>query len=64
MARTYEQEKAYCERRARDLSAEMEAALESGDAVRFREAYSASFRYLGKKQRKDFYFRFLERSMK
>ena len=61
MARTYEEEKAYCERRAQALVSEMDAALASNDAERFKAAYESSQRYLTKKQRMPLYIRFLER---
>jgi len=55
----YEKEKAYCARRAAELTAEMEAALEAKDPERFKVAYSASARYMRQKERKPLYLRFL-----
>lgn len=60
MARTYAQEKEYCTQRAQELTAEMEAALEAGDAERFKAAYGSSFRYMTRQQRKPLYIRFLQ----
>lgn len=61
MARSYEKEKAYRERRAQALVSEMEAALAANDAERFKAAYESSRRYLTKKQRMPLYIRYLER---
>lgn len=55
----YEKEKAYCARRAAELTAEMEAALETGDRERFKAAYGPSARYMRQKDRKPLYMRFL-----
>lgn len=56
----YEKEKAYVARRAEELTAEMEAALEAGDRVRFREAYSKSLRYMRQRDRGPLYIRFMQ----
>ena len=56
----YEKEKAYCARRAQELSAEMEAALKTRDPERFKAAYGTSARYMTLKQRRPFYRRFME----
>ena len=59
MARTWEQEKAYCRRRAADLAQEMESAIASLDADGFKAAYTTAARYMTKKQRQELYRRFL-----
>lgn len=59
--KTWAQEKAYNERRAQQLCAEMEAAIETNDTQRFLAAYERSFRYMTKKQRSPFYIRMIER---
>lgn len=59
MAKTWEQEKAYCERRSTELAREMESAIATLDADKFRKAYGASARYMGRKQRQELYRRFL-----
>lgn len=59
----YEKEKAYCTRRAAELTAEMEAALETKDRERFKTAYRASARYMRQKERKPLYIRFLREVM-
>lgn len=59
----YEKEKAYCARRAAELTAEMEAAIETKDRERFKAAYGASARYMRQKERKPLYIRFLREVM-
>ena len=59
MARTWEQEKAYCAQRAEALAEAMETAILRLDADGFKAAYSAAARYMGKKQRQELYRRFL-----
>lgn len=59
---SWEQEKAYCARRARELTAEMEAAIEAADKDRFLAAHQTSARYMTRKARAALYRRFLERS--
>lgn len=56
----YQKEKAYVTRRAEELTAEMEAALDTGDPVRFRDAYAKSARYMRQRDRKPLYIRFLQ----
>lgn len=59
MARTYEKEKAYTERRAAQLAEEMEQAIADNDKDRFLAAYNTAFRYMNKKQRSPYYLRML-----
>ena len=59
MAYSYAKEKAYCERRAEQFTAEMEAAIISVDKERFLTAYQASARYMRKSLRDGLYRRFL-----
>ena len=56
----YQKEKAYVTRRAEELTAEMVAALDTGDPVRFRDAYTKSARYMRQRDRKPLYIRFLQ----
>ena len=60
MKRTWEQEKAYRERRAKMAMAEMDAAIETVDKVRFLAAWDAAMRYMSKKQRSPYYIRMLQ----
>ena len=60
MKRTWEQEKAYRERRANMAMAEMDAAIETVDKVRFLAAWDAAMRYMNKKQRSPYYIRMLQ----
>jgi len=53
-------EKAYCEKRARQLKSEMELGIQNGNTEQFLQAYSKSFRYMTKKERFPYYHRFLE----
>lgn len=57
--KTWEQEKAYTERRAAQLAQEMEQAIAENDRDRFLAAYSTAMRYMTKKQRSPYYRRFL-----
>lgn len=59
MAYSYAKEKAYCEKRAQQFTAEMEAAIASVDKDRFLTAYQASARYMRKSLRDGLYRRFL-----
>ena len=59
MAKTWEQEKAYCARRAEALGAEMDAAIEAGDRDRFTVAYQTAMRYMTVKQRSVYFMRWL-----
>ena len=60
MAKTWEQEKAYCARRAEALGAEMDAAIETGDRDRFTVAYQKVMRYMTVRQRSTYYRRWLQ----
>lgn len=59
MKKAWEQEKAYCAKRAQELGAEMDAAIENMDRERFEKAYTTAMRYMKKKERSDYYKRFL-----
>ena len=59
MARTWGQEKAYCEKRANELAREMESAIATLDADRFYRAYATAMRYMTRKQRGELHRRFL-----
>lgn len=59
MARTWEHEKAYCEKRAKELAREMESATATLDADKFHRAYIAAARYMQKGQRQELYRHFL-----
>lgn len=59
MKKTWEQEKAYCAKRAQELAAEMETAIETVDEEKFTAAYQTAMRYMNKKQRSPYYMRFL-----
>ena len=56
---TWEREKAYRAKRAQQIIAEMEAAIETGDKNRFVKAYESAMRYMTKKQRNPYYLRAL-----
>ena len=60
MKRTWEQEKAYRERRAQQAIAEMEAAISTVDTERFLKAWGTAMRYMNKKQRGTYYIRMLQ----
>ncbi len=59
MKKTWEQEKAYCAKRAQELGAEMDAAIENTDRERFDKAYTTAMRYMKNKERSGYYKRFL-----
>ena len=56
--RTWEQEKAYCAKRAEELKAEMTRATENVDLAAFTEAYEKSMRYMKVKERRRLYVAF------
>lgn len=47
---SWEKEKAYCEKKAAELSEEMKSAIETSDRKRFEAAFSKAQRYMKKKQ--------------
>ena len=55
----WEQEKAYCRRRAQELFAEMEKATERKDKEAFEVAYRKAMRYAAKRELAPYYKRFL-----
>ena len=55
----WDKEKAYTAKRAAELAVEMDKAIEAFDQNRFEAAYQTSLRYMGKKQRQEYYKRFL-----
>jgi len=59
MGKTWEQEKAYRAKRAQALGVEMDAAIESMDRERFEKAHTTAMLYMKKKERSDYYKRFL-----
>lgn len=59
----WEKEKAYAAKRAAELGAEMDAAIEAFDQNRFDAAYQTSMRYMTKKQRSGYHRRFLLKYM-
>lgn len=46
----WDKEKAYCEKRASELTSEMEAAIETSDRARFQKAFETAQRYMTRKQ--------------
>ena len=56
---SWDKEKAYTAKRAAELGAEMDAAIEAFDKDRFEAAFQTSLRYMTKKQRSVYYKRFL-----
>lgn len=58
---TWEKEKAYCEKRAIALRAEMETAIQNRDKEKFEFACKTAMRYMSKKELRTYYRRFLER---
>lgn len=62
--RTWEQEKTYCAARAKALSEQMEAAITANDKERFVSAYQTAARYMNKRQRMAYYYKFLERRLR
>lgn len=59
MARTWEQEKAYCRRRAAGLFSELEQAIANRDKDGFSVAYQAAMRYATKRELAPYYKRFM-----
>jgi len=59
MSKTWEQEKAYCAKRADALAEAMEKAIQALDANSFQAAYTEAARYMPKKRRAELYKRFL-----
>lgn len=59
MARTWEQEKAYCRRRAAGLFSELEQAVANRDRDGFTTAYQTAARYATKRELMPYYKRFL-----
>lgn len=55
----WEKEKAYCVRRAEQLGAEMDEAIEAGDRERFEKAYHTAMRYMTVKQRSQYFKKWL-----
>ena len=47
---SWEKEKAYCEKRAAELTSEMEEAIRTSDEGRFKKAYETAQRYMTRKQ--------------
>lgn len=60
MKESWKKEKAYCERKAAEYTAEMEQAIAAHDVDRFLAAHQASARYMRKTARNALYRRFLE----
>lgn len=52
---TWEQEKAYCAKRASELKTEMEAAIAASDKERFTKAFETAQRYMKKKELKSLF---------
>lgn len=59
----WEKEKAYCEKRASELTSEMEAAIETSDRTRFQKAFETAQRYMTKKQLNPLLKAFYERTV-
>lgn len=59
MARTWEQEKTYRQRRAKQLSEEMDQAIDNRDKERFIKAFQTAMNYMTKKERDPYFKRFL-----
>ena len=57
---SWQKEKGYTERRAQQLGQEMEEAIEAKDRERFLAAHTTAMRYMKKKERGDYYRRFLQ----
>ena len=53
--KSWVEEKAYCAKRAQELTAEMEAAIKDSDKPRFDAAFQTARRYMTKKQLKPLY---------
>lgn len=60
MKRTWEQEKAYRERRAQQAIAEMEAAISTVDIDRFSKAWEVAMMYMNVRRRNQYYIRMLQ----
>ena len=59
----WEQEKAYCKKRAIELKAEMEAATAASDKERFIKTYQTALRYMTKKELKLLYIGFFRKAV-
>ena len=59
--RTWEQEKERIAKKAKELGAEMDRAIETADMDRFRITYEKAFNYMTVKERSRYYRRFLAR---
>ena len=57
----WEKEKAYCARRAEQLGAEMDEAIEAGDRDSFSAAYRKALRYMPVKERRIYYVKWLRK---
>lgn len=59
----WEKEKAYCEKRASELTSEMNAAIETSDKERFQKAFGTAQRYMTRKQLNPLLKAFYERTV-
>lgn len=59
--KSWEKEKAYCSKRADELTAEMKSAIETSDKERFEKAYQTAMRYMTKKQLHPLYMEMLRK---
>jgi hypothetical protein len=59
----WDKEKAYCEKRASELTSEMEAAIETSDRARFQKAFETAQRYMTRKQLNSLLKAFYERTV-
>lgn len=59
----WEQEKAYCKKRAIELKAEMEAATAASYKERFIKTYQTALRYMTKKELKLLYIGFIRKAV-
>ncbi len=59
----WEKEKAYCEKRASELTSEMEEAIRASDEAGFKKAYEVAQRYMTRKQLNPLLKAFCERMM-
>ena len=62
MKRTWEQEKAYRARRAEQIAADMDRAIEANDKDGFLAAWEKAMIYMNKRQRSPYYIRMLEKN--
>lgn len=62
--KTWEQEKAYCAKRAKELTAQMEAAIKTSDLKEFEKAYQTAMRYMTKKQLNPLYMRMIRKAVR